>query len=107
MFATLLTSSIRQMYKLILNKGAVVRSVNVRIGSVKHDLNIIQNNKISISAFDDKKFSLDDGISCLPFGHFEIRDIPVLRAVAEENDSGEFGEPEETLTKNSNISSSN
>ena len=77
-----------------------MRSVNVRIGSVKHDLNIIQNNKISISAFDDKRFSLDDGISCLPFGHFETRDIPVLRAVAGENDYGEFGEPEETL-KNS------
>ena len=45
-------------------------------------LQTIQNQKVSLSAFDDKRFILEDGITCLPFGHFEIRDIAVYREIA-------------------------
>ena len=100
------TSLTHQVYKNVFNEGGAMRSDIVRIGAVKHDLKKIQTNKI-LTAFDDKRFIVEDRISCLPFGHFEVRDIPVLRAVAEEHDWGEFSEPEEeTLTNNSNISSS-
>ena len=43
------------------------------IKSKKHELHTYESNKISLSAFDDKRYILSDGINTLPYGH---KDIP-------------------------------
>ena len=42
------------------------------IRSIDHEVKLLSINKVSISAFDDKRYIQDDGISSLPFGHFKI-----------------------------------
>ena len=43
------------------------------IRSEKHILHSIRQNKATLSAYDDKRYILDDGISTLPFGHYKIK----------------------------------
>ena len=43
------------------------------IKSINHILVTYESNKISLYAFDDKRYILDDGINTLPYGH---KDIP-------------------------------
>ena len=40
--------------------------------SIDHEVKLLSINKVSISAFDDKRYILEDGILSLPFGHFKI-----------------------------------
>ena len=42
------------------------------IKSINHILVTYESNKISLSAFDDKRYILDDGINTLPYGHKDI-----------------------------------
>ena len=42
------------------------------IGSFKHQLYTIKQNKVSFSPYDDKRYVLDDGVSSLPDGHFSL-----------------------------------
>ena len=44
----------------------------VRIGSNKHLLYTYSNEKVSLSPFDDKRYVLDDKISTLAYGHYQI-----------------------------------
>ena len=37
-----------------------------------HRMYTFESNKISLSAFDDKRYILDDGINTLPYGHKNI-----------------------------------
>ena len=83
------TSLKRDVYKRVLLSGHHMRSNNIRIGSSKHLLQTIRNNKKSLSAFDDKRFIQNDGIHCLPFGHFEIRDWQLHRENLEDDDWGD------------------
>ena len=39
------------------------------IKSKKHELHTYESNRISLSAFDDKRYILPDGINTLPYGH--------------------------------------
>lgn len=41
-----------------------------RLASKKHSINMIVNQKIVMTPFDDKRYLLDDGISSLAYGHF-------------------------------------
>ena len=43
------------------------------IKSTKHKLFTYENNKVSTSCFDDKRYILFDGINTLPYGR---KDIP-------------------------------
>ena len=42
------------------------------IRSTKHILVTYESNNISLSAFDDKRYILDDGTNILPYGHKDI-----------------------------------
>ena len=42
------------------------------IKSKNHNITTYEKNKISLSAFDDKRYILDDGINTLPYGHKDI-----------------------------------
>ena len=93
------------VYRNVLMSGSLMRSTNIRIGARKHVLQTIRNQKISLSAFDDKRFILDDGITCLPFGHFEIRDLPVFREILRDDKWGASHSPQ-TVTNTRNESNS-
>ena len=53
-----------------LASGNLVRAENTRIISESHILNTVRANKIALSAYDDKRYNLSDGISTLPYGHY-------------------------------------
>ena len=58
----------------------------------KNHITTYEKNKISLSAFDDKRYILHDGINTLPYGH---KDIPkmnkiVLTMIEKENKSSRF-----------------
>ena len=54
------------------NKKVIRHNMN-GIKSINHILVTYESNKISLTAFDDKRYILDDGINTLPYGH---KDIP-------------------------------
>jgi len=45
-----------------------------RIGSKKLNIYTLQEKKVALSNFDDKRYILDDGISTLAYGHFRIKE---------------------------------
>ena len=56
----------------LINKK-VIRHNMSGIKSFNHKMFTYESNKISLSAFDDKRYILDDGINTLAYGH---KDIP-------------------------------
>ena len=42
------------------------------IRSIKHQLHTVQQNKICLSCFDDKRYILENGIDTLAYGHVDI-----------------------------------
>ena len=60
-----------------LLSGNSVRSENTRIVSDHHSLRTVTTNKICLSAFDNKRYILPDGIKILPFGHYEVGDYAI------------------------------
>ena len=59
-----------EKYIETLASGNLVRAENTRIISERHILNTVRANKIALSAYDDKRYILSDGISTLPYGHY-------------------------------------
>ena len=59
-----------EKYIKILASGNLVRAENTRIISERRILNTVRANKIALSAYDDKRYILSDGISTLPYGHY-------------------------------------
>ena len=49
-----------------------MHSMNM-IRSEKHKVFTITQNKTTLSAYDDKRYILGDGISTLPYGHYSLR----------------------------------
>lgn len=43
------------------------------IRSRNHSLNTVKINKICLSAYDDKRYILDDGVTTLAYGHFRLQ----------------------------------
>ena len=52
--------------------GSTLRAENTRIVSEKHVLQTVSTNEICLSAFDNKRHNLNEGIKTLPFGHYKI-----------------------------------
>ena len=57
----------------VLFNKKVIRHIMEGIKSFGHSMYTYESNKTSLSAFDDKRYILDDGIHTLAYGH---KDIP-------------------------------
>ena len=57
-------------YKHILDTGERMTSSMKMIRSFDHDIYTVIVTKISLSAYDDKRFIQDDGISSYAYGHY-------------------------------------
>ena len=57
----------------VLFNKKVIRHIMKGIKSFGHRMYTYKSNKTSLSAFDDKRYVLDDGIHTLAYGH---KDIP-------------------------------
>ena len=58
-----------QKYKNALFLSSTLRAPNNRIVSDCHVLQTVSINKLSLSSFDDKRFTLEGGIKYLTYGH--------------------------------------
>ena len=61
-----------QRYPDTLTSGSLFKTENSRIASESHNLQTVTSTKTSLSAFDDKRYILDDGQQTLPSGHKNI-----------------------------------
>jgi hypothetical protein len=55
----------------------IIRTSFYNIVSKKHILTTNKFTKIALSAFDDKRYILCDGVHTLPWGHFRIPELEV------------------------------
>ena len=56
------------MYNTLINKKTEYRD-NITLNTHDHEMEIKQTTKIALSAFDDKRFILEDGIKTIPYGY--------------------------------------
>jgi len=61
-----------KMYRETLTNSSQMHSKMKVIRSEKHNMYTMLINKISLSAFDDKRYILNDGISSYAYGHYKI-----------------------------------
>ena len=61
-----------ETYKNILETSGKLYSKMKVIRSGKHELHTIEMNKVSLSAYDDKRWIKDDGISGYAYGNYRI-----------------------------------
>ena len=59
-------------YNYTFKSGSTLRAENTRIVSEKHILKMVSTKNISLSAFDNKRHILNEGIKTLLFGHYKI-----------------------------------
>src|SRR6476469_43029 len=62
-----------EMYKTILETGGKMYSRMNVIRSNKHQLYTMEMNKVSLSAYDDKRWIKNDGISSFTHGHYRTK----------------------------------
>ena len=55
-----------------IKSNSPLRKLVTSITSDKHTLNITESNKIALSAFDDKRYYLSDGVRSYAYGHYKI-----------------------------------
>ena len=77
-------------FKQTLTYCSLVRSENVRINSCNHNLQTIITNKISLSAFDNKRYIHADRVTTSPFGHKRLREDMFIREIGRTMDWGEY-----------------
>jgi hypothetical protein len=61
-----------ETYKNILESSGKMYSKMKVIRSSKHQLYTMEINKVSLSAYDDKRWIKDDGVSSYAYGHCKI-----------------------------------
>ena len=59
-------------FKNVLRPKSPLRKLVTSITSDKHTLNITESNKIALSAFDDKRYYLSDGVRSYAYGHYKM-----------------------------------
>lgn len=57
--------------KCILDQKNVMCQQNL-IRSKRHKLQMVSVHKVALSAFDDKRYVMDNGVDTLAFGHYQI-----------------------------------
>ena len=63
-----------QSFADIINNTALVTYATFRLfKSSNDDVRTIEMNKVCLSAFDDKRYILDDGVSTLAYVHEDIK----------------------------------
>jgi hypothetical protein len=60
------------MYKQTLTNKTVTYAQFLNLQSKSHSLHTVEINKVCLSAFDDKRYILDDGITTLAYGHYSL-----------------------------------
>lgn len=61
-----------EMYKNTLEQQIFSRHEQMRFVNKDHEIFTVQQNKIGLSAYDDKRYILDDGKTTLAHGHYSI-----------------------------------
>ena len=59
-------------YYNCLISGKDVNRIQMMIRSYKHEINTINVNKIALNRCDDKRMIMEDGISTLSRGHYQL-----------------------------------
>ena len=62
----------RDNYRQILETGERMNSTMKMIRSFDHKIYTVSVNKVSLSAYDDKRHIQDDGVTSYAYGHFRI-----------------------------------
>jgi hypothetical protein len=60
------------MYKQTVRNKTVTHAEFFNFRSKSHSLHTVKINKVCLSAYDDKRYILDDGITTLAYGHYSI-----------------------------------
>ena len=71
-------------YKHILETGERMNSSMKMIRSFDHDIYTVNVTKVSLSAYDDKRYIQEDGITSYAYGHFRIveqQQDPILSTI--------------------------
>lgn len=61
-----------ELYERVLRESGVVTATMRRIGAQRHKLHTMRIRKVALSAYDDKRYVLPDGITTLAYGHRNI-----------------------------------
>jgi len=59
--------------KVIYNPKLTTDATFRLFQSRNHEVRTVEINKVCLSAFDDKRYILDDGVTTLAYGHQQIR----------------------------------
>jgi hypothetical protein len=70
--STLKNDIIHRDYVHTLFSGETMRHLMRSFRSENHQIYSLEQNKISLSAFDDKRYLLQDGITSYAYGHYRI-----------------------------------
>lgn len=62
-------------YLECLRNPTVMRNKQFNIQSINHHLHTVSVNKVSLSAFDDKRFLMKGGIKSYAYGHYKIKNV--------------------------------
>ena len=77
-------------YKQILVTGERMKSSMKMIRSFDHDIYTVNVTKVSLSAYDDKRFIQDDGISSYAYCHYAtpccMKQVEYSRETADDDD---------------------
>ena len=71
--STLKTFSVEDYENTLLEKSPVKGHKYQAIRSFHNQMYTVEGEKRGLSAFDDKFYILDDGVSTLPYGHYKIK----------------------------------
>ena len=69
---TLEKNIVHEDYVRTLNEGVTMRHNNKSIQQDEHTIVSREQNKISLSAYDDKRYLMNDGISSRAYGHYKL-----------------------------------
>ena len=84
-----------EMFKQTLQTGKLVRVENVKFTSERHQIQTVCVTKIALSAYDGKRYIMEDKKTTLPFRHYSLTDEFVSKQICndtawgiESNDRG-------------------